>query len=80
MLEATVLPPKKEAEFQKPHCYGCKCTPKERREHLLMKMVSLLLVAAVSAGSLGLVSASALPQPAAAAEKNGKVPDRKSVV
>ncbi len=74
MLEATVLPPKKEAKLQKPHCYGCKCTPKERRKHLLMKMVSLLLVAAVSAGSLGLVSASALPQPAAATGKNGKVP------
>lgn len=74
MLEASILPAAKPINQGKPRRRGCKCTPKERAAHLRTKIISLLLVGAVAAGSLGLVSASALPQTTAAMQSSDKVP------
>lgn len=76
MLETTAAPAEKALNQKKPYRYGSRYTSKERRTHLFIKIISLLLTGAVSAGSLGLVSASALPpQPAAARDFSSHAAD-----
>lgn len=74
MLEASILPETKLPMPEKPRHWGCKWSSKERVAHLRTKFISLLLVGAVACGSLGLVTASALPRTTAALESPDKVP------